>query len=71
MYQHVAHRISFKRLEEIFSECFGLHVHYEEIHNFKRMMALYYHKTYKQILSNLLTGNLIHADETNVNFQIQ
>ena len=70
MYQHVAHRISFKRLEEIFSECFGLHVHYEEIHNFKRMMALYYHKTYKQILSNLLTGNLIHADETNVNFQI-
>ena len=70
MYQHVAHRISFKRLEEIFSECFGLHVHYEEIHNFKRIMALYYQKTYKQILSNLLTGNLIHADETNVNFQI-
>ena len=33
-------------------------------------MALYYHRTYKQILSNLLTGNLIHADETNVNFQI-
>ena len=28
MYQHVAHRISFQRLEEIFSECFGLHVHY-------------------------------------------
>jgi predicted RecB family nuclease len=70
MYQHVAHRISFKRLQEIFSECFGLHVHYEEIHNFKQIMALYYQKTYKQILSNLLTGNLIHADETNVNFQI-
>src|SRR5208337_1650780 len=47
-----------------------LHVHYEEIHNFKQIMALYYQKTYKHILSNLLTGNLIHADETNVNFQI-
>ena len=70
MYQHVAHRISFERLDEIFSECFGLHVHFEEIHNFKRMMALYYHRTYKQILSNLLAGSLIHADETNVNFRI-
>ena len=69
-YQHVAHRISFKRLQEIFSECYGLHVNFEEIHNFKRMMALYYQRTYKQVLSNLLTGNLIHADETNVNFQI-
>jgi hypothetical protein len=70
MYQHIDHRISFQRLEEIFSECFGLHVHFEEIHNFKRMMAFYYQKTYKQILSNLLFGNLIHADETNINFQI-
>jgi predicted RecB family nuclease len=70
MYQHVAHRISFKRLEEIFSDCFGLHVQFEEIHNFKRIMAIYYHRTYKQILSNLLTGDLIHVDETNVNFQI-
>jgi hypothetical protein len=70
MYQHVAHRISFKRLQEIFSECYGLNVNFEEIHNFKRMMAFYYHRTYKQILSNLLTGSLIHADETNVNFQI-
>jgi predicted RecB family nuclease len=70
MYQHVAHRISFQRLQEIFDECFGLHIHYEEIHNFKQMMAFYYQRTYKQILVNLLTGNLIHADETNVNFQI-
>jgi predicted RecB family nuclease len=70
MYQHIAHRISFERLEKIFSECFGLHVNFEEIHNFKRMMAHYYQRTYKHILSNLLTGSLIHADETNVNFQI-
>jgi predicted RecB family nuclease len=70
IYQHVAHRISFQRLDEIFSECFGLHVHFQEIHNFKQIMALYYHRTYNQILSNLLTGNLIHADETIVNFQI-
>jgi hypothetical protein len=70
MYQHIGHRISFQRLEEIFSECFGLHVHFEEIHNFKRIMAFHYQKTYRQILSNLLSGNLIHADETNVNFQI-
>jgi len=70
IYQHLAHRISFQRLQEIFSECFGLHVHFEEIHSFKRMMAFYYRRTYKQILSDLLTGNLIHADETTVNFQI-
>jgi hypothetical protein len=70
IYQHVAHRIGFQRLQEIFNDCFGLHVHFEEIHNFKRLMAFYYKRTYKQILSNLLTGSLIHADETNINFKI-
>ena len=31
IYQHIVHRVSFQRLQEMFWEFFGLHVHYEEI----------------------------------------
>jgi hypothetical protein len=69
MYQHVVHRVGFQRIEDMFTEFFNLHVHYEEIHNFKSLMAHYYQVTYSRILLNRLAGRLIHADETHVNFQ--
>ena len=69
IYQHIVHRVSFQRLQEMFWEFFGLHVHYEEIHHFKSLMAMYYRSTYQRILSHLLAGKLIHADETHVNLQ--
>ena len=70
IYQHIVHRISFQRIEAMIEECFGFHVHLEEIHHFKALMVHYYQSTYKNILANLLKGKLIHCDETHVNFQV-
>lgn len=69
IYQHVVHRVSFQRIEAMIEECFGLRVHYEEIHHFKVLMAHYYRSTYGKILAGLVKGDLIHCDETHVNFQ--
>jgi hypothetical protein len=69
IYQHIVHRVSFQRLQEMIWEFFGLHVHYEEIHHFKALMAIYYKSTYQRILTHLVGGSLIHADETHVNLQ--
>jgi hypothetical protein len=69
MYQHVAHRVSFQRLEEMFQEFFGLRVHYLEIYNFKALMARRYLPTVRRILAKLIAGTVIHADETHANLQ--
>jgi predicted RecB family nuclease len=69
MYQHIAHRISFQNLEEMFRECFGLQIDYVMFHLFKSLLAKYYCSTYKNILKKIITGSLIHADETAVNLQ--
>jgi hypothetical protein len=69
MYQHVAHRISFQHLEEMFEECFGLRVRYTELHMLKSLVARRYRAAYKRILERIVEGELIHADETHVNLQ--
>jgi hypothetical protein len=69
MYQHVAHRVSFQRLEEMFREFFGLRVTYLELHMFKALMARYYRPTARRILAKLIAGSVIHADETHANLQ--
>jgi hypothetical protein len=69
MYQHVAHRVSFQRLEEMFREFFGLRVTYLELHMFKALMARYYRPTARRILAKLVAGQVIHADETHANLQ--
>jgi predicted RecB family nuclease len=69
MYQHVAHRVSFQRLEEMFQEFFGLRVPYLEIYNFKVLMARRYRPTVRRILDKLIAGTVIHADETHANLQ--
>jgi hypothetical protein len=69
MYQHVVHRISFENLVEMFNECFGLSVKLVEMHMFKTLLARYYRTTYRQILSLVLSGKILHSDETHVNFR--
>lgn len=69
MYLHVAHRVSFQRLEEIFQEFFGLRVRYTEFHMFKTLMAKRYRSTVRRILAKLITGAVVHADETHANLQ--
>jgi predicted RecB family nuclease len=69
MYHHVVHRISFEKLEVMIRDCFGLHVSHVEISIFKMYLARYYRSTYQQILSDLVSGTILHADETHVNFR--
>ena len=69
MYHHIAHRISFVNLETMIQEAFGFHVDHVEIHWFKTLLARYYRPTYQQILSTILAGDVLHADETHINFQ--
>jgi predicted RecB family nuclease len=66
MYQHVAHRISNRTLQELFLEFFGLAVANPEIHEFKSIMARHYRTTYRNLLAKMVSGPLLHVDETEV-----
>jgi len=66
MYHHIAHRISLVNLESIFEECFGLRVNYQELHMIKSLMGKRYRVTWKQILKRIVSGNLVHIDETSI-----
>ena len=69
MYQHIAHRISFQNLEGMFKECFGLEISYVMFHLFKSLLANYYRTTYNNLIKKIVSGSVIHADETAVNLQ--
>ena len=69
MYQHIVHRMSYQQLEGMIHECFGLPIKYEEIFMFKRLLGRYYQRTYRKIISRIASGNIVHSDETHINFQ--
>ena len=69
MYQHVVHRMSYQRIEEMILDCFAVPISYSEIYMFKPLLARYYQRTYKQIISSLTSGMIIHADETQIKLQ--
>jgi len=69
MYQHIANRMSYQTIEAMYRECFGLRVSYSDIYGFKPDLATYYGPTYKSILNTLLTGSVLHADETHINLR--
>jgi predicted RecB family nuclease len=69
IYQHVVHRVSFQNLESMFEECFDLRICYQELHMIKSLMARRYQATYRGILQKIVSGDLIHADETHANLQ--
>jgi len=69
MFQHVAYRIALKTLTKMFEEFFGLRVGPQEVHMFKSLMASYYELTYRKLLEKILSGGLLHADETEVRLQ--
>ncbi len=66
MYLHVAHQISFPKLETLFRDLFGLKVDAPRIQWMKRVMASYHSPTVKRIIQQLVAGEVIYADETEV-----
>lgn len=69
MYQHVVHRINFAQLHTMFEDCFGMSVSRYELLEIRSLMASRYRKTCDRILDRIVSGNLAHADETEVDLQ--
>src|SRR5208337_2459543 len=69
MYQHVAHSLSLRTISIMLEEFFGLRVMTSELHMFKELMVCYYKTTYQGLLKKILSGNLLHIDETEVQLQ--
>ena len=69
MYQHVAHSLSLRTISIMLEEFFGLRVMTSELHMFKALMVRYYKTTYQGLLKKILSGNLLHIDETEVQLQ--
>jgi hypothetical protein len=66
MFEHVAHRISYEMLEEMLREFFGITVCSPEVHMIKSLMARYYQPGYRRLLDKILSGPVLHIDETEV-----
>jgi predicted RecB family nuclease len=66
MYEHVAHRLSCNTLEEMLKEYFGLSVCQQELNLFKPMLARYYRPSSETMLAKILSGDVLHIDETEV-----
>jgi hypothetical protein len=66
MFEHVAHRISYEMLVEMLQETFGLFLCSPEVHMIKLLMARYYRPGYRRLLHKILSGPVLHIDETQV-----
>ncbi len=69
IYEHVAHRVSFENLGESLRDCFGLRLSRTNIHEFNHLMARHCEATFEQLRSRIVSGSVIHADETTVNMK--
>jgi hypothetical protein len=69
MFPHVAYRISLETLPKRVEEFFGIHMVRAEMLMLKAFMAAYYKTTYPKLLRNILSGPLLHVDETEVKLQ--
>src|SRR5262249_21684724 len=65
-FEHVAHRISYSMVTEMLRECFGLTVYSHEFQMLGSLMAMYYRRGYKRLLAKILSGPVLHVDETQV-----
>src|SRR5262249_35190092 len=66
MFQHVAYRVSLATIRRMFEEFFEVRISREEVGLFKTLMASYYKTTYGKLLEKILSGGLVHVDETEV-----
>jgi predicted RecB family nuclease len=64
IYLQVAHRMSIGTIGETLHDLFGLTVSGSDIIMIRSLMARYYRPTYKRLLQRLVSGVVLHADET-------
>src|SRR4029078_13050490 len=66
IFQHVNYRISLGMLPKMTEELFGIRIFNNEIFMIKSLMTNYYAVTYQALLDKILSGILVHIDETEV-----
>jgi hypothetical protein len=69
IHQHITNRVTFQNLANTARECFSLPIDFRKIYDFKARFARHYAPTYKRLLDKLVSGPLLHADETTINLQ--
>jgi hypothetical protein len=69
MYQHVAHQLDLMAIQTMIEEFFGVRVFGVEMSMIKSLMARYYGPTQEQSLRAMLSGGLLHIDETEVTLE--
>jgi len=69
MFHHIAYRISLETISKMAEEFFGIRIFWSEMHMLKAFMARYYQTTYHKLLEKMVSGRLLHVDETEVKLQ--
>lgn len=69
MYEHVAHRASLPNIADTIRECFNMPICHTQVHAFKQLLSEYYQGTYKRLLEKIVSGVLLHVDETEVHIR--
>jgi len=69
LYQTIDLCIPFPAVKKMLDRCFKLDILVETLIIAKRTAARLYKPTYESILQNIVTGNLLHADETKVSIR--
>jgi predicted RecB family nuclease len=69
IFQHVEHRVYLETAGKMVEEFFGIHLFGGEIFMLKSLMARFYKPTYQKLLRKILSGNLLHVDETEINLK--
>jgi hypothetical protein len=69
LHQHIATRVTFQNLAATARECFSLPINFRKLYEFKGRFANYYGAAYKKLIERLVSGPLLHADETTINLQ--
>ncbi len=64
--ENVVHLSSYGKIVEKMRDYFGIPMTASDVYLLKRLLAQYYAETYSLLLKKIVTGSLIHADETEV-----
>lgn len=66
IHQNVTHKIDFYKVERILLETYKIHVPHSTLQRFKPKICEHYETTLHEIKQNLINGDFLHVDETDV-----
>jgi predicted RecB family nuclease len=70
IYQNIEMRLPQHQIAAFLNVITGLPLSFAIVHKFKESAAAYYRHTYEALLGSIVSGSLVHADETKVNLGV-